>query len=351
MQEKEWIFVSKCDFSCDYSCGAAPQILKALAAENGGFNPTYGEDGHTARAIAAIREAVGNPEADVWFLVGGTQTNATLLSALLQPWQGVLCAETGHIAVHEAGAVEATGHKVLPVAAGEQGKVDIDALERWLTDFYADATYPHMVAPGAVYLSQPTEYGGLYSRAELTRIRALCDRYGMALYADGARLAYALAAPANDVTLADLGALCDAFYIGGTKCGALFGEAAVFRRPQPGFFTHRKQHGALLAKGWLLGLQFEVLFTDGLYRRLGQNAIDRAAQLKTVLTARGVEFASDSPTNQQFLLLDDAAVARLREFTAFDVWGRADDGRTVVRVCTSWATTAEDVDALGRVFA
>ena len=333
------------DLSCDYNCGCAPEILAALTLANDGQHATYGFDRFSLSAKEKIRAAVGNPEADVYLLVGGTQTNATVLAALLAPWEGVIGAASGHIAVHESGAVEATGHKVLTLEADRFGRLAPETLEAYLTAFYADETCPHMVQPGAVYLSQPTEYGGLYTAAQLRAIRALCDRYGLRLYVDGARLAYALAAPGTDVTLPLLGACCDAFYIGGTKCGALCGEAVVFREKQPHFFPAHKQRGALLGKGYLLGLQFDTLFTDGLYLRLGKRAVDCAAALREGLEALGVAFSPESGTNQQFPILSAAQLAKLDGKIGYEVWQRLPDGGTVVRLCTSWRTTLADIGA------
>ena len=334
------------DFSCDYNCGCAPEILAALTAANESQHATYGLDEISQRAREKIRAAVGNPEADVYFLVGGTQTNATVLSAILRPWEGVISAASGHIAVHESGAVEATGHKVLAVAADEYGRIEPESLRAYLRGFYADETYPHMVQPGAVYLSHPTEYGGLYSAAALREIRAICDEYALRLFVDGARLAYALASPETDVTLPLLGEICDVFYIGGTKCGALFGEAVVFRSEQKHFFTAHKQRGALLAKGFLLGLQFDTLFTDGLYFRLGKQGTDCALALREALRARGVPFSPESGSNQQFPVLTPEQLQKLDGKVGYEIWQRHPDGSAVIRLCASWRTTREDVDAV-----
>ena len=334
------------DFSCDYNCGCAPEILAALTAANESQHATYGLDEISQRAREKIRAAVGNPEADVYFLVGGTQTNATVLSAILRPWEGVISAASGHIAVHESGAVEATGHKVLAVAADEYGRIEPESLRAYLRGFYADETYPHMVQPGAVYLSHPTEYGGLYSAAALREIRAICDEYALRLFVDGARLAYALASPETDVTLPLLGEICDVFYIGGTKCGALFGEAVVFRSEQKHFFTAHKQRGALLAKGFLLGLQFDTLFTDGLYFRLGKQGTDCALALREALRARGVPFSPESGSNQQFPVLTPGQLQKLDGKVGYEIWQRHPDGSAVIRLCASWRTTREDVDAV-----
>ena len=338
---------TKLFFASDYQEGAHPAILRRLVETNLEKTAGYGFDPYTESARAKIREACESPEAEVFLLVGGTQTNATVIDALLCPWQGVVAAETGHIAVHEAGAIELGGHKVLTVPQAE-GRMTAEALEKAFSGYWADENREHMVMPGLVYLSQPTEYGTLYSLKELEGIRALCDRYDAALYVDGARLAYALAAPENDVTLADLGRLCDAFYIGGTKCGALFGEAVVFpgRRKAPHFFTVVKQHGALLAKGRIAGIQFDTLFTDGLYEAAGRNAVEAANRIRAALRERGIPLALETPTNQIFVSLDDDQLRRLSDRVAMDYWERTPEGRTVMRIATSWATAEEDVDRL-----
>jgi threonine aldolase len=321
------------DFSCDYNCGCAPEILAALTAANESQHATYGLDAISARAKEKIRAAVGNPDADVFFLVGGTQTNATVLSSILRPWEGVVSAASGHIAVHESGAVEATGHKVLPVEADACGRIEPETLRAYLRGFYADETHPHMVQPGAVYLSHPTEYGGLYSAAALREIRATCDEYGLSLFVDGARLAYALTSPETDVTLPLLGKVCDVFYIGGTKCGALLGEAVVFHRSQKHFFTAHKQRGALLAKGFLLGLQFDTLFSDDLYLRLGRQGTECALALREGLRAMGVAFRPESGSNQQFPVLSSEQLQKLDGKIGYEIWQRLADGSAVIRLC------------------
>ena len=334
------------DLSCDYNIGCAPELLAALEAANGETNATYGSDRYSSRAREKIRAAVENTNADVYFLVGGTQTNATVLAAILSPWEGVIAAQSGHIAVHEAGAVEAAGHKVLTLEADEYGRLSPETLRDFLLGFYADPTYTHMVQPGAVYISHPTEYGGLYTAAMLRELRELCAEYGLRLVLDGARLASALAAPATDVTLPLLGELCDVFYIGGTKCGALFGEAVVFRNEQRHFFPAHKQRGALLAKGFLLGLQFDALFTDGLYYRLGRQGTDCALRLRRGLEELGVSFRPESDSNQQFPVLSAAQLEKLEGKVGFEVWTPLPDGGAVVRLCCSWHTREEDVDAV-----
>jgi len=335
------------NFSSDYLEGAHPAILEKLAQTNLDQTSGYGTDPYCASAARKILEACGAPDGEVYFLAGGTQANAVVIDALLAPYQGVLCAASGHISVHEAGAIESNGHKVLALPQ-QDGKITAAALEEAARSYHEDANRDHMVMPGLVYLSQPTEYGTLYSLEELTAISRVCRAYGMKLYIDGARLAYALASPANDVTLPDLARLCDVFYIGGTKCGALIGEAVVIahRGLIPHFFSLIKQHGALLAKGRLLGIQFDVLFTDSLYQRIGENAIRSARRLSEILTGCGLPLASDSPTNQVFVTLDDALLQRLEKRVGVSFWEKPDEHHTTVRLAASWATRPEAVEAL-----
>ena len=337
------------DFSCDYNVGAAPEIMDALNRINDDVNTTYGFDKYCESAKEKIRAAVGNSEADVWFMVGGTQTNEIGLTALLGSYEGVICAETAHIAVHEAGAIEASGHKVITVDTEADGRIKIDELKNYLAIFHADPSREHMVYPSVLYITHPTEYGGVYSLAELKELRMICDEYGMRMYLDGARLAYGLASDGTDVTLKDIGEFLDAFYIGGTKCGTLMGEALVFKKEQPKFFTHRKQHGGLLAKGWLLGLQFDVMFTDDLYFCLGQNAIKQAMYIKRKLLEKGIEFYSDSTSNQQFVLLSDEQLEKAGKSVKLDFWGKK-DGKNIVRICTNWKTSDADSDMLLAAF-
>ena len=334
-------------FENDYSTGAHPRILEALAATNLEPTPGYGGDRFCESAVAHIRAACDDETADVFFLTGGTQTNAVVISALLAGHEGVIAADTGHIAVHEAGAIEATGHKVLTVPECD-GKLRAADVKAYLEAFYADASYTHMVLPGMVFIAHPSELGTLYSLAELEELSALCRRYQIPLYLDGARLAYGLAAPDTDVTLADIARLADAFYIGGTKCGALCGEAVVFPRggmPRH-FLTHAKQHGALLAKGRLLGVQFDTLFTNNLYGEVGRVAIAAADELRRILREAGCTFFRESPTNQQFVVLENAQVEALAERIRFSTWEKLGDGRTVIRLVTSWSTTPDDLAAL-----
>lgn len=333
-------------FTCDYNEGAHPLILQRLLETNLQQEPGYGHDAFTESAKKRIREACNCPSAEVFLLTGGTQTNSTIIATMLRDYQGAIAAETSHIAVHEAGAVEYTGHKVLTLPSHE-GKMRADDLRAYLAHYYADGSYDHMVFPGLVYISFPTEYGTLYSLSELRALRSVCDEYKLPLFVDGARLGYGLMSPACDVTLQDLAALCDVFTIGGTKVGALCGEAVVFPHGAPEhFFTMVKQHGALLAKGRLLGIQFDVLFTDGLYFKIARGAIDLAMRLKASFVAKGYELFMDSPTNQQFVLLTPEAMQRLEGKVAYEVWDTLPDGRAVTRFATSWATTAEQVTQL-----
>ena len=335
-------------FECDYTEGAHPKILEALMRTNMEQMSGYGSDPYTARAAEKIKAAIGAPVSSVTFLVGGTQTNQVVIDLLTAPYEGVIAPKTGHINVHEAGAIEFTGHKVLALAEND-GVLDVDAFEAYLIDFYADATHEHMVRPGLVYLTHPTEYGTLYTKAQMTRIRALCDRYDMKLYVDGARLGYALGCPDNDLTLADLASLADAFSIGGTKLGLLCGEAAVFTKETPkALLSQVKRHGALLAKGRVLGVQFDAAFTDGLYEAIGREAIRHARRIREILERKGYPIAWNSPTNQQFVLLNDAQVESLKKHVGFDLWGRTRDGRWIVRFTSSWSTTEADVDELER---
>ena len=334
-------------FDSDYMEGAHPEILRRLTETNLEQTPGYGSDRYTVQAREKIRAACGCPEAAIHFLVGGTQTNATVIGSLLAPYQGVLAAGTGHIATHESGAIEAGGHKVLPLPQAD-GKISAADLAHWLSSFYQDENWEHMVPPGMVYLSHPTEYGTLYTKAELEAIHQVCRQYQLRLYLDGARLGYGLMADGTDVTLEELARLCDVFYIGGTKVGALFGEAVVIPQPNliPHFFTLIKQHGALLAKGRLLGLQFDTLFTDGLYFRIARHAIEMAQRLKTVFRDKGYRFYLETGTNQQFIVLERAQMEALSSQVSFGFWENLDDQHTVVRFATSWATRPEDIDAL-----
>lgn len=334
-------------FASDYMEGAHPEILQQLAQTNLEQTAGYGLDIYSDAAREKIRAACRAPHAEVHFLTGGTQTNRTVISALLHPYEGVIAADSGHITVHEAGAVEAGGHKVITLPHAD-GKLTAHAVETCLRTFHEDANRDHMVRPGMVYLSQPTEYGTLYTRNELEIISAVCRANKIPLFLDGARLAYALGCPANDVTLPVIAHLCDAFYIGGTKCGALFGEAVVFPRPDtvPHFFTIIKQNGALLAKGRVLGIQFDTLFTDGLYERGGAHGVAMADRIRAALLEKGYCLASDAPTNQIFLTLNAAQLARLSAHVVMGFWEKRGEDETVMRIATSWATQEADVERL-----
>lgn len=334
-------------FECDYTTGAHPKILEALVNTNGEACPGYGADIHCERARVMLRALCQAPEAGVHFLTGGTQANTTVIAAALRPHQGALCADTGHINTHETGAIEATGHKVLSLPA-ENGKLAAGQIDRYCRDHYANPAWEHMVQPGMVYLSHPTELGTVYTLAELEEISAVCRRWRLPLFVDGARLACGLAA--SDITLPDLGRLCDVFYLGGTKAGLLFGEAVVITNPalNRGFRCHIKQRGGMLAKGRLLGVQFEAFLTDELFLKIGRRETSQALRLREAFLAKGWPLLVDSPTNQQFPILPDACLTALEKDYSFEVWGRVDEGHTAVRFCTSWSTSDEDVDALIR---
>lgn len=334
-------------FDSDYTQGAHPRILEALVRTNMVQTCGYAEDEYSEEARALIRAACEAETADVHFLIGGTGTNTTVIAASLRPYEGVLCAATGHINVHESGAIEASGHKVIALPE-ENGKLTAKAAEDFCAAYHADPTKEHMVRPGMIYISQPTETGTVYSAAEMAALKAVCGRYGMFLFVDGARLGYALAAEGNDVTLPFLARTADVFYIGGTKVGALFGEAVVITNDalKTGFRYMIKQRGSMLAKGRLLGVQFREMFTDGLYEEMGRHAIAAARRLKHIFAEAGYAFACDSPTNQQFPILPNETLRRLSADFAFSEWSPLDDTHTVVRFCTSWATTEEELTAL-----
>ena len=334
-------------FSSDYTAGAHQEVMDALVCTNMEHTVGYGNDDYTAEARDMIREAVGAPDAEVMFLVGGTQTNATAIDGILRRHEGVLAAASGHIAVHESGAIEASGHKVLTLPERD-GKVCSEDVERFIKEFYADETYQHMVAPGMLYISQPTEFGTIYSLEELKALSEVCHRHNIPLYIDGARMAYGLKAEGAEFTLRDIARLADVFYIGGTKCGTLFGEALVVtnRELLKNLFPLVKQHGALLAKGRLLGVQFGALFRDGLYERIGEEAVRLALKIREAFREAGYKVVIESPTNQQFFLLPNDVIDRLRESIAFDYWGPRGERESVVRFVTSWSTTEQDVEML-----
>ena len=334
-------------FNSDYLEGAHPKIMRRLAETNLEQTPGYGEDAYCERARALIRQLCNAPDADVHFLVGGTQTNLTLLAAVLKPWQGAISADTGHIAVHETGAVEATGHKVIALS-GRNGKLGADAVNEYCRLHFSDESHEHMAMPGAVYISNPTEVGTLYTRDELLALRAACDRWGLTLFLDGARLGYGLASPENELDLPFIAKVTDAFYIGGTKQGLLFGEALVITKDsiKPDFRYIMKQKGGMLAKGRLLGVQFEAALEDGLYMEMARHAIALAMKLRNALREAGVPFMVESPTNQQFPVLPDDVLEVLKPDFSWATIQKMDDRHTAVRFCTSWATREADVDSL-----
>ncbi len=336
------------NFECDYMKGACPAVLQRLIETNMDETLGYGADPYCRSAIERIRAACGCPEARVYFLTGGTQVNATAMYAVLRHCQGVISPVTGHINHHESGAVEATGHKVIALPGHDGGKLKAEDVERYLKDYWADENYAHIVEPGMVYITHPTELGALYTLDELKELSAICREYRIPLYLDGARLAYALASGKTDITLKDIASLCDIFYIGGTKCGALFGEALVI--PDPGLtgelFSIIKQRGAMLAKGRLLGLQFDTLFTDGLYERNGRNAIGTAEMLADGLKAKGYSFLIPPQTNQLFVIMDNAGIGQLRKVVSFSLWEHVDADRSAIRLVTDWATPKADIEAL-----
>ncbi|MDO4496984.1 MAG: beta-eliminating lyase-related protein, partial [Bacteroidales bacterium] len=307
-------------FECDYNNGMLPEILQRLTETNNDLCSGYGSDPYCEAAKQKIREAIEMPEADIFFLVGGTQTNTTVIDSMLQGCEGVICAESGHIFVHESGAVEAFGHKVLTLPSTDS-KITAEAIDQYMTNFHADGTYPHMVQPGMVYISFPTELGMLYTRQELCDIYAVCQKHELKLFVDGARLGYGLMSDDCDIDLPFLARHCDVFYIGGTKVGAMFGEAVVFgqsRAPRY-MFTNVKRHGALLAKGRMLGLQFDTLFTNDLYLRVSRHAIDMAKQLRSIFVNNGFKMGVDSPTNQQFVILTMKQIGELQKQVSFDL--------------------------------
>lgn len=339
-------------FESDYLAGAHPKILENLNRANFELIPGYGIDPYSESAKEKIRLACGlsKEDAEIFFLVGGTQTNETVISTILAPYEGVISAVTGHINGHEAGAVEYNGHKVLTLPQ-HFGKIDLNELIAFLKRFDEDDNHTHMVYPGMVYISHPTEYGTLYSLNELKAIHEICKSYGIPLFVDGARLGYGLMSPETDVTLQDLAQNSDVFYIGGTKVGALFGEAVVFthHNAPKHFYTMTKQHGAMLAKGWITGLQFDTLFTDNLYFEISAHAMKMAVRLKEMLIRYGFELYIDSPSNQQFPVLSDVFLKKLSEKVTVSFWEKPDANHTVVRLATSWATTDADMDALEEV--
>lgn len=335
--------MSMISFRCDYEEGACPEVLEALVETNRVSTPGYGDDAYTGAAVEAIRRKAACPGAEVYFVMGGTPANAMVIAHALRPYEAAISADSGHINGHETGAVEATGHKVL-TRPNVNGKLTPEAVREVAAEYIDE----HVVKPALVYISQPTELGTLYTLAELKALRAVCDEYGLLLYCDGARLASALTAQDNDVELPDLAQLCDAFYIGGTKCGALFGEAVVFSNAALGenFAYTRKQRGNLLAKGRLLGVQFGALMREGVYEKYGAHQNAMADKLRAGFAAKGLPMLAQTTTNQLFPVLENAQIERLSQRFAFHTWGKVDDSHTAIRLVTSWATQERDVDAL-----
>ncbi len=336
-------------FSCDYAEGCHPKVMEALNETNLVSTPGYGEDEYCEQAKEKIRNYINCPDADIYFLVGGTQTNQTVIDSMLSNYDGVVAAATGHVAVHEAGAIEYSGHKVITIP-GHAGKIDASELKQMLVDHYADGSAEHMVNPGMIYISYPTEYGTIYSRTELEAISSICKEYDMPLFIDGARLAYGLAAQ-DELTMADIASYADVFYIGGTKVGALFGEAVVFTKGNTPkhMITQIKQHGALLAKGRLLGVQFDALFTDDLYMSMGHNGVTWANVIREDLKKKGYQLYMENPTNQIFVVMDNKALEQFGKSVAYGFWEKYDDEHTVIRIATSWSTTKEAVEELKKI--
>ena len=337
-------------FENDYNEGAHPQLLEALVQTNTENLPGYGMDSYCQQAAEKIKNVCACPQGDVHFLTGGTQTNQVIIDSMLASYEGVIAADTGHISVHEAGAIEFSGHKVLTVPA-HAGKVDVQEVADYIDDFYADGNYEHMVFPGMVYISHPTEYGTLYSKTELIALSQLCHEHNIPLFIDGARLGYGLASKETDVDLAVIAELSDVFYIGGTKMGALAGEAVVFTKNNTPkhFTTVVKQHGALLAKGRLYGVQFDQFFTNNLYFEIGRQAVDLAEQLREILHEKAYRFYLESPTNQQFIIIENEKLVELGKKVCYGFWEKYDDNHTIIRLATSWSSTQEDIDQLREV--
>ncbi|RRD40068.1 low specificity L-threonine aldolase [Leptotrichia sp. OH3620_COT-345] len=334
-------------FENDYAEGAHEKVLNALLKTNNEKHSGYGRDAYSLKAKEKIKKMCGRDDIDIYFLTGGTQTNLIVIGSLLKSYEGVIAVETGHVNVHEAGAVELTGHKVLTLPQ-HNGKININELKKYIEIFYNNKNKEHMVYPGMVYISHPTEYGTLYTKKELKEISEICRKYEMPLFLDGARLGYGLVVENTDVDLPFLTEICDVFYIGGTKVGALCGETVVFTKNNTpkNFTTIIKQYGALLAKGRLLGIQFDTLFTDGLYLKISRNAIETAEILKRGLKEKGYRFYIDSPTNQQFIILKNEKIKALEKEVIFSFWKKYDENHTIVRFVTSWSTSKKDVEKL-----
>ena len=332
-------------FNCDYLEGAHPRILEKLVETNFVQTPGYGEDEYCERAREIIRKKIGMPNAYVQFLVGGTQTNLTVISSVLRPYQGVISAHTGHINVHETGAIESTGHKVLALPS-EDGKITAAQVQEYYDAHWADESHEHIVQPGMVYISHPTENGTLYTKEELQALYETCQKLELPLFLDGARLGYGLMSEGSDLTWTDVAAYTDVFYIGGTKVGALFGEAVVITNPAltKDFRYVIKQRGGMLAKGRLLGIQFQVLLEDGLYEEVAGKAVKQAMRLKEAFLEKGFPLLYDSYTNQQFPIIHKQQLEQLKENYSFELWAPMDEEYSAVRFCTSWATRDEDIE-------
>ncbi len=336
-------------FSCDYAEGCHPKVLEALTNTNMISTPGYGEDCFCKEAKQKIKDYINCPDADIYFLVGGTQTNQVVIDSMLSNYDGVIAPDTGHIAAHEGGAIEYSGHKVITLPTHD-GKLHGNELKNYLETFYADENCEHMVNPGMVYISYPTEYGTLYTKKELNELSCICQRFHIPLFIDGARLSYGLAAQ-NELVMADIATYADVFYIGGTKAGALFGEAVVFTRKNTPkhMITQIKQHGALLAKGRLLGVQFDTLFTDDLYLSMGKHAIQMANIIREDLQKKGYKFYIETPTNQIFIVMENQKLDELKDSLSYGFWEKYDETHTVIRIATSWATTMESVEELKQI--
>lgn len=337
-------------FENDYMTGAHPKILERLAETNLEHLAGYGMDPYCESAAQKIRTACECPDAGVAFLTGGTQTNSIVISSMLRDYEGVIAAVSGHISVHEAGAIESGGHKVLEIPH-KSGKIEPDTLKKYISGFYEDSNHEHMVFPGMVYLSYPTEYGTLYTKEELTEISDICRFFQIPLYIDGARLGYGLMSRLSSLTLPEIARLCDVFYIGGTKTGALCGEAVVFTKQNmpPHFMTSVKKRGALLAKGRLIGIQFDTLFSNNLYFEISRHVIDMSEELKVIFHEKNIPFYLESPTNQQFMLLENERIRQLEDQVGFSFWEKYDDTHTVVRFAAGWSTSLEDLHTLRNI--
>lgn len=337
-------------FGSDYIAGSHPKVLQRLVETNLENLPGYGTDKYCLSAKEKIKNAFACPNADVYFLVGGTQTNQIVIDTMLDDSEGVIAVKSGHINTHEAGAIEFVGHKVLTLD-GIDGKITADAVNKYMEGFYKAEAGIHVVYPGMVYISFPTEYGTLYTKQEMEDIHNVCKKYNIPFFVDGARLGYGLASKSNDIKMEEFASLCDVFYIGGTKVGALCGEAVVFTNNNtPKRFSNKvKQHGALLAKGRLLGIQFDTLFTDNLYMEISSYAMDKANKLKNIFVSKGYKLFMDSPTNQQFVIMPVNKIKELQDKVVFEFWEKYDENHDVIRFVVSWSTTEDDLAKLNEL--